>query len=251
MRKITLTINVIVVGFFISFLAYTFVARDHLESLAREFVTEKTLIYSKPIVEVAEAALDSPLVQKVLSEDQISAIRSEIADYRNDASSYIADLTRQQVRDTPLANGNLWIEKVASFKNKIRTFYDNTLIALITDLRIFSLSNAIAGLIAFGLAYRSSSEVRKSIVWFSFLMFVAVLYCSYLYIDDLTFFRILFRTHMGWWYPAFLCVMIVALYLDYGRNANAAEPTAALNGSAAASVDNSNVPGGPPSGTER
>ncbi len=54
-------------------------------------------------------------------------------------------------------------------------------------------------------------------------MFVAVLYCSYLYVDDLTFFRILFRTHMGWWYAVFLRVMIVALYLDYGRHANATE----------------------------
>ena len=110
------------------------------------------------------------------------------------------------------------IEKVAAIKNKIRTFYDKTLSALIADLRIFSISNLIAGLVAFGLAYRSSSDIRKPIVWFSFLMFVAVLYCSYLYVDDLTFFRILFRAHMGWWYAVFLCVMIVALYLDYGHH---------------------------------
>ncbi|MFM7927869.1 MAG: hypothetical protein ACKO9Q_09180, partial [Pirellula sp.] len=116
-------------------------------------------------------------------------------------------------------------EKVASIKTKIRTFYDNTLNSLIRDLRIFSISNLIACLIAFGLAYRSPDEIRKPIVWFSFLMFVAVLYCSYLYIDGLGFFRILFRTHMGWWYAAFLTIMIVALYLDYGRQANATEPS--------------------------
>ena len=59
-------------------------------------------------------------------------------------------------------------------------------------------------------------------------MFVAVLFCSYLYIDDLTFFHILLRTHMGWWYAAFLCVMTVALYLDYGRHGittESGEPT--------------------------
>ncbi|MFO0942840.1 MAG: hypothetical protein U0930_19050 [Pirellulales bacterium] len=219
MRKTTLALNSIVVVFFISFLAYTFVARQHVDSLARDFVTEKTLDYSKPIVEVANEALDSPLVEKLLSDDQKTAIRHEISDYQNDPGAYIADLTRQQLRDAPVANENPLIEKVASVKNKIRTFYDNTLNALIADLRIFSISNLIGGLIAFGLAYRSSSDIRKPIVWFSFLMFVAVLYCSYLYVDDLTFFRILFRTHMGWWYAALLCVMIVALYLDYGRHA--------------------------------
>jgi hypothetical protein len=223
MRKTTLTLNSIVVVFFICFLAYTFVARQHLDSLARDFVTEKTLDYSTPIVKVADESIDSPLVKKFLSDDQATAIRGEIADYRNDPGAYNADLTRKQLRDDPPASPNPLIEKVTAIKNNIRTFYDNTLNALIADLRIFSISNLIAGLIAFGLAYRSSSEIRKRIVWFSFLMFVAVLYCSYLYVDDLTFFRILFRTHMGWWYAALLCVMTVALYLDYGRRANATE----------------------------
>lgn len=170
-------------------------------------------------MEIADEALDSPLIKKILSDEQATAIRNEIADYQNDPPSYISDLTRQQVRDIPLAKANPLIEKVASIKGKIRAFYDNTLNALIADLRIFSSSNLIAGLIAFGLAYRSSSEIRKPIVWFSFLMFVAVLYCSFLYVDDLTFFRILFRTHMGWWYALFLGVVTVALYLDYGRHA--------------------------------
>ena len=228
MRKTTLALNSIVIIFFICLLGYTFFARLHLESLARNFVTEKTLDYSKPIVEIADESLDSPLVKKVLSDEQANAIRKEITDYQNEPGAYIADLTHQQVRDAPLENANPLLEKVAAIKDKIRKFYDNTLHALISDLRIFSLSNLIAGLIAFGLAYRSPSNIRKPIVWFSFLMFVAVLFCSYLYIDDLTFFRILFRTHMGWWYAAFLCVMTVALYLDYGRHGittESGEPT--------------------------
>ncbi len=125
MRKTTLALNSIVVFFFICFLAYTFVARQHLESLARDFVTEKkTLDYSKPVVEVADEALDSPLVKKFLSDDQETAIRHEIADYRNDPGAYIADLTRAA---TPRCTGGKrkpTIEKVASIKSKIRMFYD-------------------------------------------------------------------------------------------------------------------------------
>lgn len=237
MRETTLVLNLIVVVFFICFLAYTFVARQHLDSLARAFVTEKTLAYSKAVVELADEARDAPVVKKFLSDDQESAIGHQIADYQNDPNAYIADLTRQEVRDAPTANANPLIEKVTLIKNKIRTFYDNTLNALIADLRIFSLSNLIAGLIAFALAYRSSSNIRKPIVWFSFLMFVSVLYCSYLYVDDLTFFRILFRAHMGWWYAVFLCIMMVALYLDYGRHPNAKEQSDA-HGVADSAVSN-------------
>ncbi len=98
MRRTTLALNSIVVVFFICFLAYTFIARQHLDSLARDFVTEKTLDYSKPIVEVAAESLDSPLVKKFLSDDQATAIRSEITNYQNDPGAYIADLTRQQIR---------------------------------------------------------------------------------------------------------------------------------------------------------
>lgn len=225
MRQTTLVLNLIVVVFFVGFLAYTFIARQHLEFLARDFVTKKTLDYSAPIVETAEAGLELPLAKKLLSDAQTTAIRNEIKDYRKDPAAYVADLTRHQLRNAPPANVNPLANKVAAIKSEIRTFYDNTLNALIADLRIFSFTNLIAGMIAFALAYRSSSEIRKPIVWFSFLIFAAVLYCSYLYVDNLTFFRILFRAHMGWWYPVFLCVVVVALYLDYGRHGQATEPS--------------------------
>lgn len=217
MRTITIVMNSIVVVFFIGFLAYTFVAKAHLESQARRFVTEKTLLYAEPIVEIADQALDTPGVKKFLSDDQQAAIRHEITEYRNDPAAYIADLTWEAVRVERNPKRNPLLEKVTAIKERIRTFYDNTLAALIDDLRIFAGSNLCAGMIALWLVFRSSGKIRPATVWFSFLMFVAVLYCSDLYLDDLTFFRILFRTHMGWWYPFLLCVALVGLYLDYGR----------------------------------
>lgn len=226
MRNLTIALNSMVAVFFASFLAYTVVARQHVAALARDFVTEKTLQYSKPIVELADESLASPVVAKLLSDEQSAAIRHEIAEYRNDPSAYIADLTRQEVLAPNPRNPNPLLENVASIKERIRSFYDDTLAALITDLRIFATSNLCAGLIALALACRSNRNTQKSLVWFSFLMFATVLYCSYLYVDDLTFFRILFRTHMGWWYPLFMCVVLTGLYLDYGHATQAAEQTA-------------------------
>lgn len=217
MRKMTLVLNSIIVIFFACFATYTFAARSHLDSLARQFVIEKTLEYAEPVVEAAREAIDSPLAKKLLSDEKEAAIRQEIADYRDDPHAYIANLTGPHRIDEPRAKPKPLLEKVALIKNQIRKFYDKTLNALIADLRIFSISNVVAGLIALGLAYWSSSEIRRPIVWFSFLMFFGVILCSYLYVDDLTFFRILFRTHMGWWYPAFLFTVIVALYRDFGE----------------------------------
>ena len=225
MRNTTLVLNSIVVVFFACFLAYTIVARQHLEVLAREFVTEKTLAYSRPTVEIADEAVDSLLVKSLLTDAQTDAIRKEIAEYRVNPVAYVADLTRQNVPFVPMDNANRLVEKVALFKNKIRTFYASTLNALIFDLRIFSLCNLLASLVALVLAWRSSAQIRKPIVWFSFLTFVAVLYCSYMYVDGLSFFRILFRAHLGWWYAVFLCVVTAALYLGSGRNGNATKQT--------------------------
>ncbi len=224
MRKTVLLLNAIVIVFFVCFLAYTFIARQHLDVLGREFVTEKTLDYSQPIVQTANAAIDQPIVQKMLSEERVLVIRQEIKDYQNAPAAYVSDLTRQRFRDLPIENDNPLLTKVISIKEKIRTFYDKTLNELITNLRVFSISNLVAGIIAFGFAFRSRPAVRHSLVWFSFLMFVTVLYCSYLYINELTFFRILFRMRVDWWYPFALCVTFVSLYLEFGRHANAPEP---------------------------
>ncbi len=147
MRKTTLALNSIVVVFFICFLAYTFIARQHLDSLARDFVTEKTLDYSKPIIEIADESLDSPLVKKFLSDDKRPQSAAKSLTIRTSRCLHCR-LDRQQIRAAAPANANPLIEKVAAIKNKIRTFYDNTLNALIADLRIFSISNLIAGLIA-------------------------------------------------------------------------------------------------------
>lgn len=86
MRKFTIALNLIVVIFFAGFLSYTFVARQHLEAMARTFVTEKTLHYSEPIVALTDESLDSPVVKKLLSDKQSAAIRYEIAEYRHDPS---------------------------------------------------------------------------------------------------------------------------------------------------------------------
>jgi hypothetical protein len=230
MRKLTLILNAIVVVFFVLFLAYTFAAKSHIENLARDFVTEKTTAYANPTVAVAEESLESPLIRKLLSEEQINAIRTEIDNFKDNPSAYVSKLTGQGSQDLIPPNANPLVNKIASLKSRIRMYYDGTLNSLINDLRIFSVSNLLAGLVAIVLAYCSGPSVRKSLVWFSILMFVAVLYCSYMYIDGLSFFRILFRTHMGWWYAIVLLLTVASLYWDFGRHIEKTDSTPPSNG---------------------
>jgi hypothetical protein len=215
MRKAAMILNVVVVIFFACFTIYTFVAKQHLNGLARAFVTRKTLEYSEPIFVVAEETLDMPIVRKLLSEKQEASIRHEIGLYNENPAQYVADLTRQKTKAPNPKKPNPLLKKVALIKERIRTFYDDTLNALLVDLRIFSFSNLVAGFIAFGLAYCSPRDIRKSIVVLSIIMFVGVLWGTYMYVDNLGFFTILFRAHMGWTYPLFLATLIVGAYWDY------------------------------------
>lgn len=223
-KRTTLILNAIVVIFFGGFLVYTFFARQHLDGLAREFCIDRTLLYARPVLDdlaaQIEKRLDQPVVKRVLPEARSAVVRREIESYRNDARGYIADLVRhkpvvEQVVDRHPAMRKA-SEMAAEAKAKIRDYYDETLRALIADLRLFGASNLVAGLVAFLLAWRSPHGVRRSLVWFSLLMFAAVLYNSYVYVDDLTFFRIFFRLHLGWWYPVGVCATLIGLYHDYG-----------------------------------
>ncbi len=226
----------IVAIFFVAFLAYTFVAREHLEGLARQFVTEKTINYARPMVDVVEKAIKSPLVHRLLTDDQVTAINQQINQFQKEPSAYIADLTRQKKLPPLPQQLNPLLKQVSNTKDKIRKFYDNTLAALIVDLRIFSFSNLCAAIIAFYLTYLSSRKIQRSIVGFSFLIYVSVLYCSYLYIDGLTFFRILFRAHMGWSYPLFLCVVLAGVLVSFRRSGQTKEED----------VTNNEIPSSPP-----
>ena len=221
MRKLTITLNALSAVMFLAFFTYTFVARTHLESIARNFVTKKTLEHSGPIIDTVEKGLDAPLVAKLVSNDDRELVRSEIGAYRKDPADYVADLTGKQNRN-PLGKRGAIAQRAADAKDAIRRFYNDTVTALILDLRIFSGTNIVAACMALFLVLRSPKSIRKPLVVVSLLLFVAVVFCSYIYIDNLSFFRILTSTHMGWWYPVCVIVFAVWLHNDIGSAIEAA-----------------------------
>lgn len=221
LRKISLTLNAIIVALSLLLFGYTFVAKSHLVEHTRSFVSEKTLSYSQTLVDLMRAGLNAPISRKLLSELLRSDIEEELASFDSNPSEYILSLTSE--RDPNFGTG-----KVADFKQKVHSHYQSILEALVRDLRIFSGSNVVAGLFAMCLLLSRKSRDSGKVIAFSFVVFAAVAFSSYSYLEGVSFLRILLNSHLGWLYPVGIMMMIVSLVLEYGlhqeKNAEQAAP---------------------------
>ena len=209
LRNVSLFLNATVVVLSLGLFAYTFFATDHLTEHTRDFVTEKTLLYSKPLVDLLRAGLDSPLSQQLISDKNRSLMEAEIELYQSNPAEYVTRLTS--------ASGpSFGTGKIASFKEKIRSYYQSSLDALVRDLRVFSGSNMVAGCLAMWLLLTGRSKRHNKVIAFSFVIFAAVAFSTVSYIDGVSFLRILFKWHLGWWYPVGIGVTILGLVFEYG-----------------------------------
>jgi hypothetical protein len=224
MRTFLLISNATVALLFTAFFAYTFLGRQHIDSMAREFVTAKTQKFVTPAVDAAEAALRSDITRRLLPKAQVATIESEITEFRSQPTHYIQRLTSAHAPPKPdslLAKAS---EKIYGWKERIRIHYNKVLRRLFTDLRIFSGSNVVAACIAFVCAWRSSGRPALQLTLISGLLLVAIGLGVYFYIDDFSFFTILFDWYLGWWYPVLIGLLFITIYFDYAskRNANVA-----------------------------
>ena len=210
LRKISLLLNSLVVVLSLSLFCYTFIAKAHLVEHTRAFVTEKTLAHSRPLVELMRAGMDAPIAQKLVPEKIRAQTEAEIALYESDPIKYVSLLTSEKAPS--FGSG-----KLAKFKEGVHGHYQSILGALVRDLRIFSGSNLVAGIFALWLLLSGKPGRDGKVIAFSFVIFAAVAYSTLSYIDGVSFFlRILFTTHLGWWYPAGIALTILWLALEHG-----------------------------------
>ncbi len=210
LRKLSITFNSIVVVISLSLLTYTFFAKPHLESHAEKFLVEKTLERSKSVIDLAKSGLSHPIASKLLSSDHKSKVEEEILTYESSPVDYIRDLTGQ--------NGKVeGSSKMGKAKNKIIDYYQSVLSELITDLRIFSASNLVAGLFCLWLVFHPKFRANPKVIAFSMIVLISVALSSYGYIEGFSFFKILFKWNLGWWYPVGIALTIGVIYVDYRR----------------------------------
>ncbi len=214
MRTFLLISNTAVALVFTGFFAYTFLGRQQIDGMAREFVTAKTQKFVTPAVDAAEAALRTDITRRLLSKAHLAVVEAEIAEFRSEPRQYIQRLTSADAPPKPETLIAKVSEKIDGWKERIRTHYNKVLRRLFTDLRIFSGSNVVAACIAFICAWRSPGRPSLRLTLISGLLLVAIGFGIWLYIDDFSFFTILFNWYLGWSYPALIGGMFITFYLE-------------------------------------
>jgi hypothetical protein len=226
MRAAILVVSLFVGLFFVVSLLLTFLSRGYITHLAQEFVTVRTQRLAEPAVEIAEQALRAPGIKQVLDDEDIQTTREEIADYRRDPRAYISRLVAGERMPVPAAapgRDELLRERVLRWKVGIREHFERTMNRLVGDLRIFAGSNLAVALLAAWCALRARGRQVNWLLGVAALLLASVAYGAYMYVDGFTYFRILFSTYLGWWYPAVLAITFLGLYLEYGRDQSAAK----------------------------
>jgi hypothetical protein len=214
MRKALVALNLLVAAASAGLFAYTFFARDHLVALAEDYVVARTVRHATPAVERVEAALAAP--QAWLAPAPVrDAVRAEIDAYRSDPDGYV----RAAVAKGAEAEGakHPFAEQVVRWKRDLRRYFGEALASLVRDLRIFAGTNAVAGLLAAVLAWRARGRWRWHVLGLSVLLLLSLALHGYLFIDGLTFFRIVAGVRAGWSYPALMALTFAYLYARFGR----------------------------------
>lgn len=196
----------------------TFVARDQLNERARSYVTQKTVDHAARVVDLAERALQTPTVQKILAREQREAVARELDAFREDPFAFVQDLTRAPPGAPRPGKRLLAIgDRVTRWKETVRQYFDETLARLVSDLRIFLGSNIAASVTICCVAFAARGRLERQLTTLSLLLCAVLAYAVFLYVDNLSFFRILLRWHLGWSYPILLLVLFVGLFLVFRR----------------------------------
>ena len=209
LRKISLTFNSVVVLVSLALLGYTFFAVEHIREHSRTFITEKTIEHSRSAVSLTKVALESPISEKWLSKEQRSKVEQEISLYEQDPIRYVTSLTSAE--ESSFGEG-----KEGKMRMKIQTYYQSVFHELIRDLRIFSGSNLLAGIFSIWLLCSRRLGVSRKALAFTFVIFFVVAISAYNYLMGITFLSILFKWHMGWWYPILIIVNCFYMAQDFG-----------------------------------
>ncbi|HYE20792.1 MAG TPA: hypothetical protein VEA69_20260, partial [Tepidisphaeraceae bacterium] len=107
------------------------------------------------------------------------------------------------------------------WKARAREHWDKTLDRLMLDLRIFSGSNLVAALLAGGLAWGATGRRIEHLMLPAIVLLVSVGFGVYMYVDRMSYFRILMGLYLGWTYPVFLALIFLRWY-QIGRELTAA-----------------------------
>jgi hypothetical protein len=213
-RIALVALNLLVATTFAGLFAWTFFARAHVTRLAEDYVIAKTVDHVTPAVAKIDEVLRHPAARLAPAAVR-AAVQAEVDAFRTDPHGYVRKLVaRGAVIEKPK---HAFAERVFAWKEQARAYFDKTLTSLIRDLRIFFGTNCVAALLAAGLAWRATGRWRWHVLGMSVLLLGVLALHAYLFIDDLTFFRVVTNARVGWSYPLVLALTFGYLYFRIGR----------------------------------
>jgi hypothetical protein len=220
MKRFLLSVNCVSALLFAGFFAYTFLGREHIRTLATDYIVEKLEPGANKSVQLAETILQTPAINSRLKEEHLQAALAEIDEFHSAPHQYIQSLAdpRSPAINSRAASGIAadLATKINGWKQAIRHSFDRTYERIVIDLRIFGFSNLAAACAAIYLICRFGAH--RKIMVICILLMVSLAYSIFMYIDQLWFFRILVGSFMGVWYPIGMLIIFVCLYRDFARD---------------------------------
>ncbi len=227
MRNLLLSTQVIFFFVFvIAFIASFFVV-DDLQEKSKVAVTEKVVVSTSSNVAFVEELLNSKAATTYLADYQLETIHEEIDTFKGDPYRYVESLTLDEAQTTiippdlksnnPLKNALM--EKVFSWKSGIKDHFNKTFEGLVTDIRIFIVSNIFALLVAALVCYKQNTLGKESMVVSSILTGVIAL-SSLSYLDQNWLFTIILNSYSGYSYPVGILMTTLWLYYEYYSRRN-------------------------------
>ena len=222
MRKVLLfTQAIFIVVFSIAFVVSFFVV-DKIEKESRLLVTEKVVRGTSSKIELAEEALNSKIAEMYLKDYQIEVIRKEIDTFKTNPYNYVESLTigAENVAVVPAefeTNNPLkaaLFEKIFSWKQGLKAYFNKTFSGLIIDIRIFLGTNAIALLIAAFVCFKAESLGNRSMA-LSTIITIATVLSAFSYINENWLINVLLNSYAGYGYAGGIALLTGWLYLEY------------------------------------
>ncbi|NNF68053.1 MAG: hypothetical protein HKM98_11145 [Gammaproteobacteria bacterium] len=219
MKRALLIFEVLGAALFAVAFLFTFQSQEWLLEKSKDVIQKEIRPKADFAVELADEGLRSKLAASYLTDAQIRDSLAEIELYRADPKKYIQSVTGFGFTlDVDSGEGNTSVAGLAAkflnWKARIRGYFSQTFESLISDLRLFLFSTAVAFGIAAFLISRAEKPAKKYLVA-SAILALATVFSALAYVDQNWFFTVLLNSYMGWGYPAGIALMFGWLMYDY------------------------------------
>jgi hypothetical protein len=219
LRKILLAVHLAGASLSIALLVSTYSAKSIIVSKAKDMAVEKSKGYADPVAEKLRETLDRPVIGKLIPDNVRGRLEKELTDYEASAEDWLKRLAaggvnRAKEFDFPEIQNPLARRAVDALKGKVSDVkgrLDATYDGLIRDLRLFSITNLVAFLLAAVLCLLARTpRSRHWLLAYSFMMLGSAVVSIAFYIGQNWIWNILRNDYLGWQYP--VVVGVVALY---------------------------------------